>query len=132
MNLIWRLPITASLAISGYVHAELYVHGYRVIRWVGPAFLLQASGSFTVAALLLLSGPVILRLAAAALAAGALIGFTLSRTIGILGFTERGLQPAPEALISIIAETITLGMLILTLLRRTPRPTTQHGHAVGA
>src|SRR5947207_13753095 len=119
MNLVWRLPIAAGLAVSGFVHAELYVHGYRVIPRVGPAFLLQASGSFAVAALLVLSGPVILRLGAAALAAGALAGFLLSRTVGIFGFTETGLQPAPQALISILAEVGTLGLLAAwPLLRR--------------
>jgi hypothetical protein len=121
MNLVLRLAVAAGLAVSGYVHAELYIHGYRVIPWVGPAFLLQASGSFAVAALLILSGPVILRLGAAALAIGALAGFLLSRTVGIFGFTETGLQPAPQALISILAEVATLGLLAVPLLRRLGR-----------
>jgi hypothetical protein len=118
MNLLLRLAVAAGLAVSGYIHAELYVHGYRVIPWIGPAFLLQASGSFAVAALLVLAGPVILRLGAAALAIGALAGFLLSRTVGIFGFTETGLQPAPQALISIIAETATLGLLAVWLRMR--------------
>jgi hypothetical protein len=121
MNLVWRLTIAAGLAVSGFVHAELYVHGYRVIPWVGPAFLLQASGSFAIAVLFVLSGQMILRLVAAGLAAGALAGFLLSRTIGIFGFTETGLQPAPQALISILAETATLGLLAVPLLRRLAR-----------
>ncbi|MFV5998723.1 hypothetical protein ACNPQM_41915 [Streptomyces sp. NPDC056231] len=45
---------------------------------------------------------------AAAIAIGALAGFATSRTIGLFGFTERGLQPAPQALLSLIAETLTL------------------------
>ena len=106
-----RVGAAGCLAASGVIHAELYLHGYRAIPGVGPAFLLQASGSLVVALLLPLTSATMLRLAAAALAAGALVGFILSRTIGILGFVEYGLQPAPQALISVLVEIATLGLL---------------------
>jgi hypothetical protein len=100
-------------AVTGYVHANLYVDGgYRVIHVVGPAFLLLSSSAFAVAVLLLIGGSLVPRLGAAAVAAGALGGFAMSRTIGVFGFTERGLQPAPQALISLISE---LGALVLVL-----------------
>ena len=38
-----RVGIGATLAVSGVIHAYLYVHGYRYIPTIGPAFLLQAS-----------------------------------------------------------------------------------------
>lgn len=107
------------LAASDVIHTELYLHGYRTIPGVGPAFLLQASGAFAVALLSTLSAAVLLRLAAAALAAGALMGFIASRTIGVFGFIEYGLQPAPQALISVIVEAAALGLLAITLLHRT-------------
>ncbi|MER5619351.1 hypothetical protein [Streptomyces sp. NPDC002215] len=87
--------------------SQLYIDGYRFIHVIGPLFLLQASAAFAVAALLLLAAPLLLRIAAA-IAIGALAGFAASRTIGLFGFTERGLQPAPQALLSLIAETLTL------------------------
>lgn len=62
------------------------------------------------------------RLAAIALAAGALIGFAASRTVGIFGFIERGLQPAPQALISVLAEVATLALLAAPLLTAHLRP----------
>ena len=68
------------------------------------------------ALLLLVSSAAVLRLAAAGLAAGALVGFIASRTIGFLGFVEYGLQPAPQALISLIVETAALGLLATSLL----------------
>ena len=37
-----RLAISASLAVSGVIHAYLYVNGYRDIPMIGPAFLGQA------------------------------------------------------------------------------------------
>ncbi|MEO7195491.1 MAG: hypothetical protein ABIZ05_11825 [Pseudonocardiaceae bacterium] len=120
-----RVGAAGCLAASGVIHAQLYLQGYRVIPEVGPAFLLQASGSLAVALLLLLTPAAIPRLAAAGaipqlvaagLAAGALGGFVLSRTRGIFGFIEYGLQPAPQALISVIVELATLGLLAAELL----------------
>lgn len=110
-------------AVTGYVHANLYVDGgYRVIPTVGPAFLLLSSGAFAVAALLLISGSPVLRLGAAAVAAGALAGFVMSRTVGVFGFTERGLQPAPQALVSLLAELSALALLLSWEVILRPRP----------
>jgi hypothetical protein len=61
-----RVLAAAATAVTGYVHAELYVDG----------------------------------------------GFAMSRTVGIFGFTERGLQPAPQALISLVAELTLLASLL--------------------
>jgi hypothetical protein len=113
------------LVVSGYVHLDLYRHGYRAIHDVGVAFAVQAAGSFAVAALLLVSlvvaGSPVLRLGAAALAAGALVGFVLSRTVGVFGFEERGLQPSPQALVSVLAEAAVLVLLAgLALVWVTP------------
>jgi hypothetical protein len=106
-----RIVAALCLVASGYLHAQLYLRGYRAIPGIGPAFLLQASGSFAVGVLLLAAAPAILRLAAAGLAGGALVGFALSRTVGIFGFVEHGLNPAPQALLSILTETATLFLL---------------------
>jgi hypothetical protein len=75
----------------------------------------QASASFAVAALLIVGAlivdePLAVRLAGAAVAAGALVGFVASRTIGVFGFVEHGLQPWPYALLSLLAEA---GVLLL-------------------
>lgn len=109
-------------AVTRYVHANLYVDGgYRTIPTIGPAFLLLSSGAFAVAALLLIGSSPVLRLGSAAVAAGALGGFVMSRTVGVFGFTERGLQPAPQALVSLISELGAIGLLVTweILLRRT-------------
>ena len=103
-----RVTIAAALAVSGISHAYLYIHGYRHIPNIGTAFLLQASVSVAVAVLLVLGGPGWLRWAAAALAGGSLVAFALSRTVGGLGFTERGWQPSPHAAISAVAELLTV------------------------
>ena len=128
-TLLARVGAASCLAVSGVIHAQLYLHGYRTIPGIGPAFLLQASGSGAVALLLLFSSAAVLRLAAAALAAGAMVGFIASRTIGVFGFVEYGLQPAPQALISVLVEITALGPLATPLLHpTTTRPPLSPGH----
>jgi hypothetical protein len=43
-----RLLAALALLLSGGLHAQLYLHGYRVIPGVGPMFLLQAAGAIAV------------------------------------------------------------------------------------
>ncbi len=109
---VFRVVAALCLAGTGWVHADLYLSGYRQIAYVGPAFLLLASGSFAVAALLLVSGSPVLRLGAAGLSLGALFGFVLSRTVGIFGFVERGLQPAPQAVLSLLFEIVAVILVV--------------------
>ncbi|MFF8592201.1 hypothetical protein ACF061_12265 [Streptomyces sp. NPDC015220] len=120
-----RWATAATLAAGGYIHARLYIDEYRFIHIIGPLFLLQAGASFALAALLLIgTPPLLLRIGAAGVALGALGGFTASRTVGVFGFTEHGLQPAPQALLSLLAETGTLLLLALwqvTVTGRRPR-----------
>lgn len=123
-DLLVRVGISSSLAVSGYLHADLYDHGYRYIHIIGPSFMLQAAASFALA-LVVLVGPWILRAAAGLLAAGALMAFVLSRTTGLFGFTEIGWQPAPQAALSVIAETITAILCVVSVLmlrKRTSEP----------
>jgi hypothetical protein len=67
-------------------------------------------------------------LAAAALAAGTLTAFALTRTSGgLFNFQERGLQPAPQALIALVAEVgvlVALGAWLVAdhVLQRQVRP----------
>ncbi len=117
-RLVTRVATGGSVAATGAVHALLYVDGYRAIPVIGPSFLILASGSFAVAVLMLAGAPAIWELAAAGLAAGALTGFALSRTVGLAGFVERGLDPAPWAPLSVVAEVAVL-VLVATRLATT-------------
>jgi hypothetical protein len=105
-----RFGIGASLTVSGISHTYLYIHGYQHIPTIGAAFVLQASVSFAVAALILIGGPEWLEWSAAMVAGGALGAFALSRTVGLFGFSERGWQPSPHAAVSVVAELLTVGL----------------------
>ncbi len=105
-----RIGIAVALAVSGTSHAYLYIHGYQHIPMIGTSFIVQASVSFALAALVLLGGPAWLRWAAAMLAGGSLVAFALSRTVGLFGFSEQGWQPSPHAVVSVVAEALTVGL----------------------
>jgi hypothetical protein len=109
-DVVTKIGIAAAVAVSGISHAYLYIHGYQHIPTIGTAFLVQAAVSFAIAALILLGGPAWLRWAAAMLAAGSLVAFLLSRTVGLFGFSEQGWQPSPHAVISVVAEVLTVGL----------------------
>jgi hypothetical protein len=108
MKFLLRLGLAVSLAVSAASHAYLYIHGYQHIPTIGPAFLIQASVSFSLALLIVAGGPAWLQWAAAAVAGGSLVAFVLSRTIGLFGFLERGWDPSPHAAITVAAEVLTV------------------------
>ena len=111
-----RLAMAAALTVTGISHAYLYVHGYRHIPTIGTAFVVQASVSFALAVLILIGGPSWLQWAAAAVSGGALGAFALSRTVGLFGFSETGWQPSPHAAISVIAEALTVGLWVVSVV----------------
>ena len=83
-----RLAGAGLLAVTGTIHLDLYLTGYRSIPVIGWLFLVQVIAAFALAAAVLVSGS---RLAAAAGAGSALSvlgGYLLSVWIGLFGFKE--------------------------------------------
>jgi hypothetical protein len=121
----------ASVLVSAYTHFYLYFWGgYRGISIdriagidISRSFALNAIGGLVIAELLVLS----LRwerlakpaaLLGVLFAIGALAGYTLARTSGLLGFTESGWST--EAVIAMAAEVIaivSLGAYLVLSLR---------------
>jgi hypothetical protein len=110
-----RVGIAATLAVSGLVHAYLYVHGYQYIRTIGTAFLVQASIFCALAVLVLIGGPAWLRWAGGVFSAAALIAFAMSRTTGLASFTEHGWE-SPYGPASVIAEALTVVLVAVSVL----------------
>ncbi len=112
-----RILVAVCMAATGLLHADLYLNGYQAIAAIGTAFLWQAAASVALAVLLPIAYPLVLRLLAAAVSAGALGAFALSRTTGLFGFTEYGWQPAPQAVLTVLSESLALVVLAIPLLR---------------
>jgi hypothetical protein len=106
MTKLLDLGIAAALVVTAASHGYLYVHDYQHIPLVGPGFLVLASVCAALAVLIALGGPWWLRAAAFAASLGAVVAFVLSRTVGVMGFVEHGWQPAPHALLSLVAEVL--------------------------
>src|ERR1700684_3680477 len=111
-----RIGIAAGMAVSGIIHAYLYIHGYQHIPTIGPAFLVQASVFCALGMLVLVGGPEWLIWACGLLSGAALISFALSRTVGVLVFTEHGWE-SPYGPASVIAEALTVALVAATVLR---------------
>lgn len=118
MTKVLDLGIAAALLVTAVSHGYLYVHGYQHIALVGPGFLVLASVCAALAVLIALGGPWWLRAAAFAVSLGAVVAFVLSRTVGLMGFVERGWQPAPHAVASLAAEVLTAALCVAAAGRR--------------
>jgi hypothetical protein len=131
VRLAVRIGIGATLLVSGIVHAYLYIHGYQYIPTIGTAFLLQASVFCALGVLVVVGGPDWLSWGGGALSIAAIVAFALSRTVGLLGFTEHGWEP-PYGPVSVIAQTLTVVLVAVSVLtsRRTASRATRVAPAV--
>ncbi|MBW3649958.1 MAG: hypothetical protein KY458_05250 [Actinobacteria bacterium] len=89
-----RLAAAGFILAGGFIHLELWVDGYRRIPGIGPLFLLNVVASALVALALVVGkarGQVLV--VAAALTVSSAAALLISRTVGLLGFTE-GWTPA--------------------------------------
>ena len=111
MNTVSRWVIAVAMLVSGLLHGYLYAHRYREIPVIGAGFLVQASAFCAVAVLLAVGGPRWFWWVSAVLSAGALVAFGLSRTVGLFGFVERGFEPVPYALLSVVTEAVVVLMV---------------------
>ncbi|HYR61405.1 MAG TPA: hypothetical protein VET24_02065 [Actinomycetota bacterium] len=129
-----------AILVGGYVHYCLY-HGFRSIPKIGTGFLIQVLSSVVVAGALVAGRERVLdlghlvvwrtaaiRVAGLMLSIGTLAAFALTRTpVGLFNFTERGLQPAPQAVIALVAESLAVVLLGMALVadRLHPQAATQ-------
>lgn len=109
------------IAAGGLIHLRLWANGYRYVNHIDLAMLANFAAAGLVAVALATVDRWQVHLAAAGIAAGSLVAFSLSRTnLGLLGFHERGWQPRPEAALAIVLE-VAAGLGAATLLLTSER-----------
>ncbi len=117
-------------AAGGLIHLRLWASGYRYVNHIDLAMLANFATAGLVAVALATVDRWQVHLAAAGIAAGSLVSFSLSRThLGLLGFHERGWQPSPEAALAIVLEVaagLAAAALLLTSERFVARSTSSH------
>lgn len=116
-----RLVAAVAILVGGLVHLELYFRGgYRSFpnANLGRSFLVNGVASVLVAAVLMIRREVIVRLAGITVSVGTLIAFYVTRQSdrGIFGFTEKGLEPSPQAALALIAELIAVVVLLASFV----------------
>jgi len=83
-----RLAGAVLLAVTGAIHLDLYLTGYRHIPTIGPLFLLQIIAAFVLAvAVAVVAGP-LAAAAGAGFAIATLGGYLLTVWVGLFGFHE--------------------------------------------
>lgn len=107
------------ILVGGLVHLDLWNNGYRTIPKIGVLFMANFVASAVLAAVVMASRRAIVALAGIGFAAGSLVAFVLSRTVGIFGFTDVGWNA--HATYTVASELGAIVLLAATLLlqRRT-------------
>jgi predicted lipoprotein with Yx(FWY)xxD motif len=117
LRLTLRVAGAGLLAVTGAIHLDLYLTGFRNIPTIGPLFLLQVIAAFVLAVAVLVTGPRLVRLAAAAGAGFALAtlgGYLLTVWVGLFGFKEVRTTAGIVAGVVEVAAAAALGLLALT------------------
>jgi predicted lipoprotein with Yx(FWY)xxD motif len=76
------------LIVSGSIHLDLYLTGYRSIPTIGWLFLLQVIAAYLLAVMIPLSRQPLAAAAGAGFGLATLGGYLLSLEVGLFGFTE--------------------------------------------
>ncbi len=90
MERLVRLPAATLLLVGGFVHLQLWQDGYRAIPNIGPLFLVNVVASALIAAAVVLRPSRWIAVLGVGLALASVSALVMSRTVGLLGFTERG------------------------------------------
>lgn len=84
-----RIAAAAFVLIGGLVHLQLWRTGYREIPRIGSLFIANVAVSAVLALVVLVRSNRAVTFAGILFALGSLGALVMSRTVGILGFTER-------------------------------------------
>ena len=121
MHRIARLAAATFVLAGGYIHFDLWRDGYRAIDYVGPLFVANAVVSVLLVLALLLRPDVRVAVAGIVFSVGSLAALVLSRTVGLLGFTERGwTDMAVQATTAEIGAIVAIALVVVA--RRRPMP----------
>lgn len=119
MERIVRLCAVTFVVIGGLVHLQLWRTGYRDIPKVGDAFLGNVGLSAVVAVAVLVWNNWRVHVAGIVFSLGSLVALVMSRTVGVLGFTEQEwTDRAIQATTAEIGAIVTLAVVMQMRQRR--------------
>lgn len=119
---IARIAAATFLLVGGGIHLDLWRGGYRAIKYIGPLFVVNAAVSALLVLAVLIRPDVRVAVAALVFSAGSIVALVLSRTTGLLGFTERAwTDMAVQATSAEIGAIVALGLVLVARDRATPQ-----------
>ena len=89
MERLSRVIAVVFVVVGGLVHLRLWRDGYRAIPRIGPSFIANVAVSGVLAAVILIKNDLRVTFAGIAFAVASLGALVMSRTVGLLGFTEK-------------------------------------------
>ena len=117
MGRILRIAAAVAILIAGLIHLDLYFDGYRAIPDIGRSFMLNAVASAVIAAAVAARREWFVRAAGIGYAVATIIAFALSRRgDGLFDFREQGLNPSPQAGLSLFVEIAAIVLLAATFI----------------
>lgn len=114
-----RIAAAVFVLAGGLVHLQLWDSGYRAVPYIGPLFVANGvvSAALALAVLVRRFRPVVLGGIAFSLAT--LVALVMSRTVGVLGFTERAwTDQAVRATTAEVGAIVAFAALLVMLNRR--------------
>lgn len=119
---IVRIAAATFLLVGGGIHLDLWRGGYRAIRYIGPLFVANVAVSALLVLAVLIRPDVRVALAALLFSAGSIVALVLSRTTGLLGFTERAwTDMAVQATSAELGAVVALAFVLAARNRPTPQ-----------
>lgn len=121
MQRIARVAAALFVLVGGVIHYELWRSGYRGIEYIGPLFIANVAVSGLLILAILVRGDVRVAMAAMLFSGASLVALVLSRTTGLLGFTERAwTDMAVQATTAELGAVVALALFVA--MRRRPPP----------
>lgn len=121
MERVSRVCAVAFVMVGGLVHLDLWQSGYRGIPSIGRLFIANVVVSAVLAVALLVRRDTPLIVAGLLFSGGSLAALVLSRTVGILGFTERAwTEQAVQASTAELGAMVAFAVMVVTARRGTP------------
>lgn len=117
---ITRVTAAVFVIVGGAIHYELWRTGYRGIEYIGPLFIANVAVSAVLVLAILFRGQARVVAGAMLFSVASGVALVMSRTTGLLGFTEREwTDMAVQATTAEIGAVVALALVLA--LRRQPQ-----------
>lgn len=121
MDRITRVAAAAFVVVGGLVHLQLWRSGYKSIPYIGSWFIANVVVSAVLAVVVIAVNNAWVNLAGVLFSLSSLVALVMSRTTGLLGFTERAwTDQAVRATTAEFGAIVAFAVILVAARRRMP------------